>query len=158
MLGHTRDIETDYRRVMHMKREIPFSSCPSSVNDMVYASGATLEYRNSDEALAFRTMVEKLDDIAELYEQPKPRMPKKETRLHKVMRLGIRDGVWCIVDTDGIFEYNGRRYRICDQMAQYQPVKTEYGDLYDMDRVLVSGGKFYDMNLDEISTVMISGE
>ena len=159
LLGHTRDIETEYRRVMHAKREIPLSNCPSSIADLVYASGATVEHRHSDDALSFATMTQRLDEIAEAYEQqvkPKP-VQKKESLFEKKLRLGIHGGEWCVVDTEGYFWCGQNRYHIADNAVQYQPVKTEIGDLYDMDRVLVSGGKFYDMNLDEVEVFQAGG-
>lgn len=68
-------------------------------------------------------------------------------------RLGIRRGEWCRVDTEGVFEYNGSKYRIDPGTEQYQPIETAVGDLYDMDRVLVtddSPNRFYDMNYDDV--------
>ena len=159
LLGHTKDIETEYRKRMHAKREIPFSSCPGYISDIAYASGSTLADRRSDETLAFETMLSMLDEANEQREQqPKPKTPKRERRLQKVMRLGIRNGEWCRVDTDGVFLYRGDLYRISDQAVQYAPKNTEYGELYDMDRILISDGKFYDMNLDEVEVFRLGRE
>ena len=123
---------------MHEKREIPFSSCPGYISDIAYASGSTLAEQRE--------------------QQPKPKAPKRERRLQKVMRLGIRNGEWCRVDTDGVFLYRGDLYRISDQAVQYAPKNTEYGELYDMDRILISDGKFYDMNLDEVEVFRLGRE
>ena len=61
------------------------------------------------------------------------------------------------VDTEGKFRVGDDFYMIDENEIQYQPIETEYGDLYDMDKVLVSGGKFYDMNFDEVRVYQIGG-
>lgn len=153
LIGNTRDIETDYKKVMHAKREIPVSSCPAAIDNMLYASGGTTSQINEEECASFRVMVEELDERADKYENKKLRRERKDSRYAKRLRAGIRDGEWCRVDTDGIFEFGGRRYRIDSGEEQYLPVETEFGLLYDMDRVLASGAdgtEFYDMNYDKV--------
>ena len=136
---------------MHAKREIPASSCPSVVDNAMYASGCGTNQTIGDEFSSFRIMTDMLDERAEKYEPHKARKEFPESIHAKYLRAGIRDGDWCRVDTDGVFEHNGRRYRIDPFAQQYQPIETEIGDLYDMDRILAcGGGKFYDMRFDEV--------
>lgn len=148
--GNMQGIETDYKHVMHSSREIPASSCPSDVDNLFYASGALTGNAKKEEETDFETLLEKLDTRAEHYIQPRTKRSYPETRFHKHERLGIRGGEWCLVDTNGCFGFDGKNYVIEDQEIQYQPIPTDYGDLYDMDRILAYGGKFYDMNFDEV--------
>ena len=153
MIGDMQGIETDYKKVMHAKREIPVSNCPSFVDNMFYASGGTTDSIDAEESVRFREMTDRLDAKAEKYEAQKPQRKRQESKFHKCRRLGIRGGEWCRVDTDGRFEYNGRTYEIDKDEIQYQPVETEIGLLYDMDRILASGThttEFYDMNYDKV--------
>ena len=156
MFGNLQGIETDYKHVMHTKREIPISNCPSSIDNLVYSSGASCGAAKQEEDDAFAVMLDRLDRRAEPYMQPKVKRKFPETRFHKHERLGIRGGEWCVVDTEGKFRYRGKTYQITDQATQYQPIETLYGDLYDMDRILASGGKFYDMNFDEVEVIPAS--
>lgn len=155
LLGHTDGIETEYKRVMNAKREIPVSSCPSSVENMLYANGGSPDEIESDEQNRFKLMLDKLDHKASIYEDRKKPKNKIESGQHKRMRLGIHGGVWLTVDTEGKFHYNGWQYIVSDQAIQYAPVSTEYGEYYAMDKILASGGKFYDMNYDEVNVYII---
>ena len=157
LLGHTDGVETDYRRLMHAKREIPVSSCPSNIENMLYSNGGGTESIEMDEAAQFNVMLERLDSKAQRYDAPKKRRPKFESRQHKRSRLGIHDGEWLLVDTDNKFWYRNEMYVICDQAAQYAPVDTPYGEYYAMDKILASGGKFYDMNYDEVQVQKLGG-
>ena len=151
MIGNTNGIETDYKKVMHAKREIPISSCPSSVDNIAYASGGVSSQVDRDERAGFDVMVSYLDERAKKYEQRRPQREQTESKFAKRRRLGIHCGEWRQVDTDGEFDYNGMRYRIDPSSEQYQPVETELGLLYDMDRILVTEYGFYDMNYDKVS-------
>lgn len=153
MSGNMSGIETDYKRAMHAKREIPASSCPSEIENLFYASGEATGITRMEEADAFAAILSRVDRRAEPYAQPKTRKTFPETRFHKHERKGIRGGEWCVVDTEGCFQYQGKQYHIPDQAVQYQPIETIYGNLYDMDRILASGGKFYDMNFDEVEVI-----
>lgn len=151
MIGDMQGIETDYKKVMHAKREIPASSCPSFVENVLYASGGTTDPIDQEERAGFTVMMDRLDAKAEKYEAQKPQRKRQESLFHKRNRLGIHGGEWCRVDTDGLFEYNGSKYEIDKGETQYQPVETEFGLLYDMDRILAnSSEEFYDMNYDKV--------
>ncbi len=158
LIGNTSGIETDYKKVMHARREIPVSNCPAFVENMLYATGGTTNAIDQEECAGFRVMVDELDASAEKYEKQKVRREPAESRYHKHNRLNIHGGEWCFVDTDGVFEYRGDRYRIDPYAVQYQPIATEFGDLYDMDRILVTGDppyKFYDMAYNEVTVKKI---
>lgn len=153
LIGDTHGIETDYKKIMHAKREIPVSSCPTFIENMLYASGSTTSQIDREECAGFKVMTDELDARAEIYEARKVQHERRESRFHKHNRLGIHGGEWCRVDTDGVFEHNGKRYEIDPQETQYQPVETEFGKLYDMDRILVcssTNNEFYDMNYDKV--------
>jgi len=150
LIGDTAGIETDYKKVMHTKREVPMSSCPSFVENMLYSTGGTTSAADKEECAGFRVMVDELDAKAEKYETQKAIKQRRESLFHKYYRLGIH-GTWCRVDTDGVFEYNGHKYEIDKEAIQYQPIETDIGQLYDMDRILVTGtGDFYDMKYDQV--------
>ena len=153
-----RGIETDYKKVMHAKREIPVSSCPSFVENMLYANGAATDSCAEEERAAFEVITSRLDAQAEKYEAQKPQRKRQESNFQKYLKLGIRNGQWCRVDTDGVFEYEGRRYEIDRNASQYQPIETEIGLLYDMDRILVTHTdqlEFYDMNYDRVEAKLL---
>lgn len=150
MVGQTDGIETDYKKIMRDKREIPASSCPSFVENVLYASGCLSGDSVKEEQTQFDTMADALDAKAEKYEKPKQQKERIESKFHKKTRVGIRGGTWCRVDTDNNFVYNNEYYHIDENVSAYAPVETEFGLLYDMDRVLVSDGRFFDMNFDEI--------
>ena len=138
---------------MHMKREIPSSNCPSFVDNLLYASGGSTDSRDKEERAAFDVLTESLDAKAETYEVQRTQRKRKESKFQKYLNLGIRGGEWLRVDTDGVFQYNGISYRIDEDMTQYQPVETELGLLYDMDRILATNPnspEFYDMNYDRV--------
>ena len=151
LLGNTQDIETDYKKVMHAKREIPASSCPSFVENMLYSTNGLTGQVEQEERDRFRVMTDLLDEPAEKYETNKPKRVHTETKFEKRRRIGIHGGDWCRVDTDGEFDYSGHRYRIDVDAEQYKPTETEFGLLYDMDRILACGDRFFDMNYDEVS-------
>lgn len=157
LLGHTNGIETEYKKAIHDKMEIPVSSCPTFVDNLMYASGTTTTATEQEERSSFKILVERLDEKASMYEQPKVVKNKHESKYQKMCRLGIKGGEWYTVDTDGCFWIGKNKYRISPSAEQYQPKKTEYGDLYDMDRILASGGKFYDMNVDEVEVFQFGG-
>lgn len=157
-MGNTKGIETDYKKVMHARREIPVSNCPAFVENMLYATGGTTNAIDQEECAGFKVMIDELDAKADKYDRQKVRRERAESQYHKRSRLKIQSGEWCRVDTDGVFEYGGDRYRIDPFEVQYQPIETEFGDLYDMDRILVTGDhpyRFYDMAYNEVKVKKI---
>ena len=149
LLGNMQGIETDYKRVMHAKREIPVSSCPSFVENVMYASGCASEVLQQEEKSSFNVCTDRLDANAEKYEAQKPKRERQRSKFQKYLSLGIQSGEWCRVDTEGVFEYKGRLYEIDKGETQYQALDTDVGELYDMDRILATDHLgFYDMNYD----------
>lgn len=66
---------------------------------------------------------------------------------------------WCIVDVDNIFEFQGDKYKISEDIKQYQirAKKPKYDDYkldYQMDRILVYKQNdnlvYFDQNIDQI--------
>ena len=88
LIGNTKGIETEYKKVMHAKREIPASNCPSFVDNMLYASGGVEDESDRKEWAGFEVMVDELDERAEKYEAQKVRRERKESLYHKHNRLG----------------------------------------------------------------------
>lgn len=157
LLGNMDGIETDYYRVLRAKKEIPASNCPSAIDNILYASGGSVEKISVEEEAQFRTMLDELDQKADSVTRYTSRKPRKESLFQKKNRLGIHGGEWVTVDTEGKFWVGNQHYMIDENEIQYQPIETDYGDLYDMDRILVSDGKFYDMNYDEVRVYQIGG-
>ena len=149
-------IETRYKEIMHAKREVPVSSCPSEIDNLMYASGCLSDNHSKEEWASFRSLMERLDERAAGCESKKTRK-HTQSRFAKRLQKGIRDGTWHRVDTDGKFWIGRNQYIIADNEVQYQPVATEYGDYYAMDRILFANGKFYDMNYDEVEVLRIGG-
>lgn len=157
LLGNTDGIETNYRRVMHAKREIPASNCPSEIDNLLYGSGGSCGPYEEEELSAFRDMLDRLDERATSYESKKVVRKKTPSLFHKKIKKGITGGTWYRVDTEGKFWIGNNQYIIDDQEVQYQPVPTEYGDYYAMDKILYANGRFYDMNYDEVKVRAIGG-
>ena len=157
LIGNTQGIETEYKEVMHAKREIPVSNCPSGIDNLLYASGGYTGNAEEEEIASFREMTERLDRRAQKYETQKPVRKQDESKFQKKLRLGIHCGEWCTVDTENKFWFGKEHFLIDEKETQYQPVDTEYGEYYSMDKILASGGKFYDMNYDEVKVYRIGG-
>ena len=156
-MGYTDGIETKYKEVMHAKREIPASNCTSDIDNLLYATGEYSDAARAEELACFRSMLDKLDERAAPYKMPKPAGKKVKSRFSKRIRNGISGGQWCRVDTEGKFWFGNDHFVIDDQEVQYQPVATEYGDYYAMDRILACNGRFYDMNYDKVKVHRIGG-
>ena len=164
MLGNTGGIVTDYKRVVDGKREIPISSCPSYVEDIVYGTGNTLIPTNEDEHSAFQSILERLDEKAKKYRpndgKKKPARKAVCTRYDKIkgIRALIGDAAYYYpsVNTLNEFTLNGKTYRIDDSVSEYAGKNMADGDiLYDMDKIvcaLTPDGKihYFDMNMDMI--------
>ena len=95
MAGNRDGIETDYKRIMHAKREIPESSCPSSIRNIMYASGAAPDGVAIEEASQFAVITDLLDSAAERYEARKQAW--SESKFQKKQRLG-----WIRTDISGL--------------------------------------------------------
>lgn len=129
----------------------------SEIDNLFYASGGTTGICDKEEQFEFDFMVDALDEKTAMYKSMKQQPVFEETRFHKRARKGITDGTWYNVDTEGKFWVGNNHYQISHQAVQYEPVSTEYGDYYAMDRILLANGQFYDMNYDEVEVHAIGG-
>lgn len=158
-IGGVGDIVTDYKDLMHGKREIPVSSCPPCVASEIY--GASCDPEKGADDTFFRSMVERLDERAAKVERPKkkktaPRKPTPSEKIKNVLGSGIKYSVsYATVNTEGQFASGGKMYRIDGDVEQYKPKRTAVGLLYDMDKIVIvttAGGEeiFLDMRYDLI--------
>lgn len=171
MLGNTGGIVTDYKRVADGKREIPISSCPSYVEDLVYGTGSTLLPANDDEDAVFQATLERLDEKAKRYCPSRKSKVKKNahtnTRYDKIRRIKSLIGenaefFYPTVNTLNEFTLNGEVYRIDDRVSSYSGKPVGKDDIiYDMDKIICAvcpDGKVYyfDMNMDVIPNQYIN--
>lgn len=162
LYGRTDGIVTAYKQAAHEAREIPSSSCPSGVNNMLYGSGGASGDAARDEALAFRTMTEILDDRApgRKKQAPKRQGPSRRRKIEMISEAhGGEPVTRHFVDTDGYFRCSGRLWQIQD-VREYRPKiiirrNWEMDILYDMDHILQCGGEWYDMNGDPIDPACV---
>lgn len=155
LLGNTQGVVTDYKKVMHAKREIPVSSCPAYVENLLYSTVGTTSQANREEESFFKTMLERLDANAEKYEVQKTTKKRQNSLFQKKLKLGITGGEWCTVDTENKFWHDNMHYMIDESETQYQPVETEYGEYYAMDKILMTDDGCYDMNYDPVNVLWI---
>lgn len=153
LLGQTDGIVTGYKDLMNGKREIPVSSCPSYVENMLYASGASADEVSDEENRTFKMMCDELDERAAKVQPQKKKktVHPRQYQKYQMIRADNRGAAitFAIVDTDGYFVINDKRYRVTSDA--YAPKQTKYGELYDMDRIISCGERFYDMNLDPVT-------
>lgn len=151
---------TNYKEIMNGKREIPISSCPPQVEDLLYGTGSVLHPQTEeDEAVFVRAMEEPL------VPEKKGRKPVSNEREMKIKQMRSECGTttefsYCLVDTDNRFTFDGERYEIDSAVEDYAPKHTVLGTLYDMDRIvcvrLKNGAvRFYTMKYDPIDSSLI---
>lgn len=159
LYGHTDGVITSYKEAVGEAREIPSSSCPSYVNNMIYGSGGTSEAIAEDEALAFKTMTAILDEKVPKRKKPAAPKPKQVSKRKKIQDISDMHHGLAIerfrVDRDGCFWVGLDQKQIVDA-PQYRAkaVTKRNGDtdiLFDMDRILKCGDDYYDMNGDPIA-------
>lgn len=130
-------IVTDYKELMNGKREIPVSSCPQQISDMVYGTGCAA--RQPDEESTPIEDNESRMKITVKTKKPRSGKSKRELNLEMIRKTYGRIDHFrtCIVDTDNNFSFNGDKYHIDESVTEYAPKHTALGDLYDMDAVYV---------------------
>ena len=78
-----------------------------------------------------------IDNLSGDKKKSKPRQ-KQETRFDRIQNARKEYGklktTRAIVDTDNIFMFCGKRYKI--SYTKYQPEKTKVGDYYELDYVI----------------------
>lgn len=160
LLGNTEGMVTNYKEMMNGKREIPISSCPSQIEDLVYGTGSVLRSSPEDEAAMFeKTTVEETP-----VKKGKKTVTNEKAAKIKVLRKECGyDALisYCTVYTDNTFKYDGELYKISNTVEAYAPKKTALGVLYDMDKIICvkcSDGRvcFYTANYDPIDSNLIS--
>lgn len=173
LMGNGGDIVTDYKEVMNGKREIPISSCPPSVQDALYGTGADPETGADD--TFFALMTEALDEKADKLVKPKPKKKQKGKKSPKqIIKSYLANSnspysyEFCTVDTDNNFKTaDGTVYHIDNSVEAYRMKRTAVGMLYDMDKIIhvVQGNNelWFDMNYellvaDHMSNVIIKPE
>lgn len=159
LLGDTEGMVTSYKDIMNGKREIPISSCPPQIEDLVYGTGCMLHPQNEEEDGAFAK-----DADEPPVPQKKGRKPVFSEREKKIRQM-YKDcpGAsisYCLVDTDNRFVYGGERYEIDAAVEEYAPKHTALGTLYDMDQILClkmkdSSIRFYTTKYDPISESLV---
>lgn len=134
---------TDYKDVYNGKRELPISSCPSSVKALLFSSGPPGVVDAKGEQEQFEMMLERLDERAETKKKarPRPGALRQEPRQEKLWRIKkAHPGCaleFCRVDTDWVFQHSGKKYRIDASVTAYGCVQTKSGVYYPMDKILV---------------------
>lgn len=155
LYGQMDGIVTSYKEAVNAAREIPASSCTSEVNNLLYASGGSAD--THEEQLEFQTMTSVLDDRA----PKRKKLVKREkpvSRRRKIQQIREENGgaeiERCLVDRDGYFWSGRDQLMICGYDKYNAKVVTRRnGDtdiLFDMDRILRCGDRWYDQNGDQI--------
>lgn len=150
---------TNYKEMMNGKREIPISSCPSHIEDLVYGTGSVLHSQPEEEAV----VIEKTAT-----EETPPKKGKKNMVSEKTAKLrDLRrecgfdsEFSYCTVYTDNTFRYGDEIYRIDESVEAYAPKMTALGPLYDMDKIICIKCKngrvcFYTTAYDKIDDSLI---
>ena len=145
---------TDYKEIMNGKREIPISSCPSQIEDMVYGTGVALHPHSEDEEAAFKRMAAE----PVIKKRSKTHMTSEKELKFKQIRKDCGHDVsltYCTVDTDNCFTFAGVTYAIDESVEAYAPKHTPLGLLYDMDKIVCAKSRdgkvrFYTQKYDPI--------
>lgn len=162
---------TEYQKMKIEKYEIPISALGTLLDDALYSQRSHVD--NGEEETRIKKM---LDELAAKYDAAKAarvkNQPKKKifprTRRQKIEAARKEHGIMCFewarVNTDNVFFYNGRYYRIPAENAGYSAKKMMDGDdLYDMDQILCGETAegdilFFDMNIEPVDDVAAIGE
>lgn len=136
LLIGSEDVVTDYKEFINGKREIPMSSCPSQINDIVYGAGCVLHGQGDDE-------LQTLISAEETQKKKKTPKTKKKCSQRSGNLQAIREMYgsnaqlsYCRVDTENRFKYSGKIWQISNDVEAYHPKETPVGLLYDMDIVV----------------------
>lgn len=89
---------TNYKEMMNGKREIPISSCPSQVADLVYGTGSVLHQADEEPAI-------EIEDIVPAKKGRKVMRSEREQKLRELRRDCGYDAslIYCAVDTENRF-------------------------------------------------------
>lgn len=165
---------TEYQKMKIAKYEIPLSSCASTMEDEVYSRRAKKDNGEEEEKLAMYMddTARKFDEAkaARLKNNPPRQKPKVKvlTRRQKIeaarQQYSVVSFESVIVDTDNMFFFGGKYFRIPQSNAKYAGKTLQDGDvIYDMDHILCgrteSGATvFFDMDIEPVDGVVCVGE
>ena len=155
------------------KYEIPISACSSVMDDEMYSKYVKKD--NGEEQSKLEMYMEetarKFDEAkaAKLKNQPeKKKKTFPPTRRQKIEAVRKQYGVTAFqfvrVDTDNMFCFKGKYYRIPKDNNAYAAKQTRTGEyMYDMDQILCAetvdaGTLFFDMNINPVDGVELVGE
>lgn len=126
---------TNYKEMMNGKREIPISSCPSYVEDLVYGTGPIL-HSSSEEENTIPEIIPSNDVPAK--KGKKTVLSERTEKLNAIRKDCGYDAHFSYVTvyTDNTFVYDGAKYQISDSVEDYAPKVTTLGTLYDMDKIV----------------------
>ena len=165
---------TEYQKMKIAKYEIPLSSCASAMEDEVYSRRTKKD--NGEEQKKLEVY---MDEAARKFDEAKaarlkgkpPRRKAKTfppTRRQKIeaarKEYDIQSFETCRVDTDNVFMFRGRYYRIPADNEAYAGKELKDGDvIFDMDRILCAVNRdgillFFDMNIQPVDGVACIGE
>lgn len=158
LLGNTEDMVTNYKEIMNGKREIPISSCPTQIEDLVYGTGSVLCPQTDEETLVFEITAEDVPNK----KGRKAVNSEKGEKLKLIKKECGKDAVftYCTVDTENCFRYNGAEYMIDSSVEAYAPKNTSLGLLYDIDKIICVKSqdgsiRFYTPKYDSIDMSLI---
>ena len=165
---------TEYQKMKIAKYEIPLSSCASILEDELYSRHVKKDNGEEMEKLEMymAEAARKFDEAkaSKMKNQPSKKKPKTFplTRRQKIEKArkeyGIATFEFCRVDTDNVFCWKGKYFRIPSYNPEYEPKKLKDGDLiYDMDQVLCAETQdgsimFFNMNIEPLGAVDYIGE
>lgn len=161
LLGNTDGIVTDYKDMMNGKREIPVSSCPTSIENLVYSSSSMGRSDGGNDEL--NEFLANLDDLP----KPKRTYKKKETRYDRVENAKKEYGDSAdlgplfhrsIVDTENHFVFHDHTYVIDTRLAPQYDCNDE--GAYGMDSIWIAYScgddvnhlGFYDQDFQKINS------
>lgn len=128
--------------------ELPVSSVQGNAEDLIYSSTSYDDNNTSLNArpdLSLFKSTGKKEKITN-YQKYKD---QKTTKINKLKKTKFKNkniyGEWALVDTEGVFVFNNKRFKISDKCNQYQgklilvsgrKKDKEYEYRYDMDKIL----------------------
>lgn len=165
---------TEYQKMKIAKYEIPISSCSSVLEDELYSKRAKKDNGEEQKKLEMY-----MDETARKFDEAKAsriknKMPKKKAKeFHPTRRKKIEavrkeydivSFAFCRVNTDNVFSFKGRYYKISPENQVYAGKTLKDGDvIFDMDSILCAENKdgiifFFDMNIEPVYDVECVGE
>lgn len=137
------DTLSTYKEMARGRSEIPVSSCPACVGDLLYGDGGTLIDKGGVTVEAFQDRLMDLDEKAAKH-GVRPTAKAATVTVNRSSRISaIRMAhpsatfSFSRVDTDNQFVHDGRTYQIDQSVAAYSAKQTKEGLLFDMDQVMI---------------------